>query len=442
MSIVPRAISNWWWQRYLRRNATSWDDLQNFPKLRPDQQRKELGERLLRQIRYFGARADALPEWREASRIESVDDLWRIWPDLPIIKKDDLRHRFPAAEMAQRFNLSGQANCTGGSTGEPVHFFHDTQMMKSILAAVTFSAIHMGWTPGMPTIVIWGSERDVKKQTTLRNRIHGKLRNQILVDGYNLSDKTVERVFANLNSGPVAMFGFTSMLEFVARRALETNREVRPGVVRTAWNGGETLFAEQSELFRRVFKVPLLNRYGGRELSVMACQFEPATPLHVLRPWLFAEIVNDQGRPASAGEIGRLLWTSTICRGTPFLRYDVEDLGNFRASDQSESGISGIHELHGRVGGMLTLPGGKKISNLYWNHFFKEIGEVAQFQVILRKDGALQILLRGDGFSPHRETHVRGLLAHFLGATQFQLQWVKSIPRTKEGKLLQVYREV
>ena len=119
MSIVPRAISNWWWQRYLRRNATSWDDLQNFPKLRPDQQRKELGERLLRQIRYFGARADALPEWREASRIESVEDLWRISPDLPIIKKDDLRHRFPAAEMAQRFNLSGQANCTGGSTGNP-----------------------------------------------------------------------------------------------------------------------------------------------------------------------------------------------------------------------------------------------------------------------------------------------------------------------------------
>ena len=152
---------------------------------------------------------------------------------------------------------------------------------------MTFSAIHMGWTPGMPTIVIWGSERDVKKQTTLRNRVHGKLRNQILVDGYNLSDKTVERVFANLNSGPVAMFGFTSMLEFVARRALETNREVRPGVVRTAWNGGETLFAEQSELFRRVFKVPLLNRYGGRELSVMACQFEPATPLHLAAPVAF-----------------------------------------------------------------------------------------------------------------------------------------------------------
>ena len=262
------------------------------------------------------------------------------------------------------------------------------------------------------------------------------------MDGYNLSDHTVNRVFSHLGSGPVAMFGFTSMLEFVARRALETKREVRPGTVRTAWNGGETLFSGQSELFRQAFKVPLFNRYGGRELSVMACQFEEGQPLQVMRPWLFLEILDSHGRPAAPGEIGRLVWTSTVCRGTPFLRYDVEDLGNFRAADSNESGISAIHELHGRVGGMLELPGGKKISNLYWNHFFKEIKEVAQFQVILRKDGSLRILLRGDGFPPERDRVVRGLLAHFLGDTQFHLQWVESIPRTKEGKLVQAYREV
>lgn len=440
--MVPQAISSLWWKRYLRRNATSWDDLDRFPQLRPDEQRKQLGERLLRQIRYFGARADALPEWREAARIDNPEDLWRIWPDLPVVAKDDLRNRFPAAEMGRRFGVPGRANCTGGSTGEPVHFFHDAEMIRRILAAVTFSAIRMGWVPGMPTIIVWGSERDVKKQTTFRNRVHGRLRNQFLVDGYNLSDLTVERVFSHIGNGPVAMFGFTSMLEFVARRALETMREIQPGAVRTAWNGGETLFSQQSELFRQAFKVPLFNRYGGRELSVMACQFQEGHPLQVLRPWLFLEILDSRGRPAAPGEIGRLVWTSTICRGTPFLRYDVEDLGTFRAADSNESGISAIDELHGRVGGMLELPGGKKISNLYWNHFFKEIKEVAQFQVILRKDGSLQILLRGDGFSQERDTAVRGLLAHFLGNTQFDLKWVESIPRTKEGKLVQVYREV
>ncbi|MGB8061900.1 MAG: hypothetical protein WCF26_08400 [Candidatus Sulfotelmatobacter sp.] len=439
--MIPQAISSLWWRRYLKRSATSWTDLSHFPQLRPDEQRRELGERLLRQIRYFGTRADALPEWREAARIDNPEDLLRIWPDLPVITKNDLRNRFPAAEIGRRFNLAGQANCTGGSTGEPVHFFHDVEMIRHIAAAVTFSSIRMGWQAGMPTIIVWGSERDVKKATTLRNRVHGYLRNESLVDGYNLSDDTVERVLRSIGRTPVAIYGFTSMLEFVARRVLETKREVRPGRVRAAWNGGEMLFSEQSEIFRQAFKVPLFNRYGGRELSVMACQFTEGGPLNVMRPWLFVEVLNDRGRPAAPGEIGRLVWTSTVCRGTPFLRYDVEDCGTFRECDSNESGVTAIESLHGRVGGMLELPGQRKISNLYWNHFFKEVKEVAQFQVILRKDGRLRILLRGNGFSEEREATVRGLLAHFLGDTPVDLEWVERIPRTKEGKLVQAYRE-
>jgi phenylacetate-coenzyme A ligase PaaK-like adenylate-forming protein len=440
--MIPRAISSLWWSRYLRRNATSWGDLDRFPLLPPDEQRKQLGERLLRQIRYFGSRADALPEWREAARIENSDDLLRKWPDLPVITKKDLHNRFPAEEIGRRFKIPGQANCTGGSTGEPVHFFHDAEMVRSIAAAVTFSSIRMGWRPGMPTIVVWGSERDVKKETTRRNRVHGWLRNQFLVDGYNLSDDTVERVCSHIGRGAVAIYGFTSMLEFVSRRVLETNRQVRAGAVRVAWNGGEMLSPEQSELFRQAFGVPLFNRYGGRELSVMACQFTEGGPLNVIRPWLYLEILNDRGRPAAPGEIGRLVWTSTVCRGTPFLRYDVEDVGTFRACDSNESGITAIDTLHGRIGGVLALPGGRKISNLYWNHFFKEIKEVAQFQVILRKDDSLRILLRGEGFSQEREQAVRGLLGHFLGNMPVQFEWVEKVPLTKEGKLVQAYREV
>jgi phenylacetate-CoA ligase len=437
--MIPRALSSLWWRRYLRRNANSWSDLESFPHLPPDAQRKEIGERLLKQIHYFGSRADALPEWREAARINNAEDLLQIWPHLPILTKNDLRHRFPAAEIGRRFKIPGQSNCTGGSTGEPVHFFHDKEMLRSILATNTFSSVSMGWLPGMPTVIVWGSERDVKKQTTLRNRMHARLRNQFLVDSYTLSDETVERVCALIGRGPVAIYGFTSMLEFVARRVLETGQQIRPGMVRVAWNGGEMLFPEQSELFRQAFGVPIFNRYGGRELGVMACQFSEAAALHVMRPRLFLEVLNDSGRPVAPGEIGRLVWTSTICRGTPFLRYDVEDLGTFR--DSNESGVVAIETIQGRIGGILELPGGLRINNLYWNHVFKEVKEVKQFQVILRKDCSLKILLRGDGFSPQRDAAVRALLAHFLGNVPVHFQWVEEVPRTKEGKLVQVYRE-
>ena len=181
--------------------------------------------------------------------------------------------------------------------------------------------------------------------------------------------------------------------------------------------------------------MPLFNRYGGRELSVMACQFAEDQPLHVLRPWLFLEILDGRGRPAVPGEVRRLVWTSTVCRGTPFLRYDVEDLGTFRDFDSNESGITAIHELPGRVGGMLELPGGRKISNLYWNHFVKDIHEVAQFQVILRKDGSLQILLRGDGFSQERDGVVRDCSPISWVIPGLISNGYSNIPRTQGGEI-------
>jgi hypothetical protein len=104
---------------------------------------------------------------------------------------------------------------------------------------------------------------------------------------------------------------------------------VAPGSVRTAWNGGEMLSEEQADIFRSAFHRSLLNRYGGRELSTMACQYTDGGRLVVLRPWLMVDVVNEQGKPAAPGESGRLLWTSTVWRGTPLLRYEVEDWDTF-----------------------------------------------------------------------------------------------------------------
>src|SRR5438270_1544082 len=160
MSLVSRL----WWRRYLHRNACPWDELTLFQELAPDQQRAQLARRLLSQVQYFGKRDDALPEWREAARITDPNELWRIWPQLPVVTKQTLNDQFQPDEIRQRFGCQGRADSTGGSTGEPTHFFHDTQMLRAITAQVTYSMLGMGWRPGMPIISVWGSERDIGKQ--------------------------------------------------------------------------------------------------------------------------------------------------------------------------------------------------------------------------------------------------------------------------------------
>ena len=257
-----------------------------------------------------------------------------------------------------------------------------------------------------------------------------------------MTRQTVERVLSLIRRHqPVAMYGFTAMLEFVAREALAMDACPSPGSVYLAWNGGEMLFPEQSEIFQRAFGVPILNLYGGREIPAIACQNKVNGPLHITRPWNFIELVDEHGKPVGPNEPGRVICTSTICRGTPFLRYEVGDLADFDTPDCDESGIRALRHIQGRIASIVVLPNGKQIQNIYWNHLMKEFTEVRQFQIVIKNDGKLLFLLKGEGFSANHESELRKILQDFLGELPVQIEWVESIPLTRQGKLVQVVRE-
>jgi phenylacetate-coenzyme A ligase PaaK-like adenylate-forming protein len=424
------------------RVKAAWEDLERFHTLSPREARYEMASRLVAQVRHFGARADALPQWRDAATITDPERLLEVWSSLPILTKGDLKTKFHPARISAEFGVNGLAGSTGGSTGEPTPYLHDESMLGAMTAACLYSRWQAGWRPGMPTICVWGSERDIGKSLTLRGKISRQLQREWFVDGYSLDATTVDRVLKFVSRHPkVALFGFTSMLEFVAREVVRNGWQPPRGKVRTAWNGGEMLFEDQSDLFERAFGVPILNFYGGRELSAMAYQPVGAAGLRVLRPLMFVEIVDEDGRAVPPGEPGRLIWTSTVCRGTPFLRYDIGDMASYDVGGIDESGIFHLHQLHGRKGGTLKLPNGKIISCLFWNHFFKDYSEVEQFQVALAANRQINLRLKGTPFQPQRENELRQVLGNFLGHVPISISWMNKIPLSPQGKLLQVIEE-
>ncbi|HYW07839.1 MAG TPA: AMP-binding protein [Longimicrobium sp.] len=419
-----------------------WRGLDAFPRLGVAARRRRMGELLLEQVRYFGTREDSLPEWREAARCADPEALWEMWPSLPVVTKRDLQTRFHPRELVAR-GVVGSPSSTGGSTGEPTPFLHDPAMLSAGAAALFYSRRKMGWRPGMPVVAVWGSERDIGKYQSWQRKAIAGLQNLHMVDGYVLDQRTVDRVLDLLaRVRGAAVYGFTSMLEYVAREALKRGDERVAGRVRAAWNGGEMLFPEQSALFQAAFGVPILNFYGGRELSAMAYQPGAGLPLRVLRPLLFVEVVDDGGRAVPPGVPGRLLWTSTVCRGTPFLRYDVGDLGVYDEAGRDESGIHTLAELQGREAGLVKLGDGRTINCLYWNHLFKEFPEVEQFQVAWKSaEPRMELRLRGTPFGDGREADLRRIARLVLGDTPLSVKWMERIPLTAQGKLLQVVRE-
>jgi phenylacetate-CoA ligase len=435
-------LSKFIWQAYRTFAARPIGELDRFAGLAPALQRYEIAQRLLAQLRYFGSRADALPQWREAMRIRDPEELWNIWPSLPVMTKSQLNARFEPVEMQRRFGLRGRINATGGSTGEPTRFFLDTPMLRASRGAHLYSRLKMGWRPGMPTIVVWGSDRDIGKQSRLFPRMAQKIYRNRLIPGFEIGAKEVREILATMRSeGPVAIYGYSSLLQYLAERTLADGAQIPRGRVATAWNGGEMLYDYQVQTFRRAFGVPVLNRYGGRELSVTAFQESEEAPLRVLRPWIFLEIVDDSGKTVAPGETGRLLLTSTICRGTPFLRYEVGDLGSYRATDSDESGISRIATLDGRNAGSIRLNDGRTVSSIYWNHLLKDYPEVNQFQVRVKPRGQLSLVLVGKGFSEDRSDQLKAVLRLVWKEQPVDLIWTRAIPRSAQGKLAQVVHE-
>jgi phenylacetate-CoA ligase len=437
-----------YWRRYERQCdipgvARTIDD---FRRRAPDDGRRLLAARLREQLRYFAARNDALPAWRDAARIEDLDALWEAWPSLPILTKTDLRERFSARALRAQ-GVEGQFSSTGGSTGEPTTFIHDAASVHRMNAIIHVARLGFGWRPGMPTICVWGAQRDIGQGLAGYRRVRHDLTNRLArlreVDGFALTDETARRVHDQLLATPggAAIYGFSSMLDHVARVVRERGWEVPAGLVRVAWNGGEMLHEEQVTRFRDVFGVPILNCYGGRELGTMAAQLEAGGPLHLARPYVFLELIGDDGAPVAPGEPGRVVVTSTEGRGTPFLRYDIGDVGTCSAGGVDSSGVTRLDALLGRAGSVLRLPNGATVSNNYWNHLFKELDEVAQFQVRLRVDGSLCLNFVGRPFGETREAWLRNVLGAFLGPMPIEIAWVDAIPPTRLGKRLQVVVE-
>jgi phenylacetate-CoA ligase len=434
-----------YWQRYRRQYDVDGveDTIAAFRHETPAEARRGLAGRLRDQVRYFARRPDALPEWREAAAIADLDELWRVWPTLPILTKRDLQSRFSARALKAR-EVDGIPDATGGSTGEPTTFIHDAAFKRTTGAITFLTRQALGWRPGLPTVCVWGAQRDIGQGLTgwrkLRHAITSGASRLHEVDGFALTDDTARRVYDRLRAvGPgAAIYGFGSMLEHVARVVQRERWPVPRGLVGVAWNGGEMLYPEQGQLFESVFGVPILDYYGGRELGTIAAQHIAGGPLHIVRPYIFLELVGDDGLPVAPGQPGRVVLTSTACRGTPFLRYDVGDLATASADAIDDAGIARLDALLGRTSSVLHLPNGATVHNIYWNHLFKEFDEVTQFQVRLKPDGSIALSFVGRGFGEQREAGLRSTLASFLGAIPVQIAWVDAIPATRLGKRLQV----
>ena len=202
----------------------------------------------------------------------------------------------------------------------------------------------------------------------------------------------------------------------------------------------EVLEDEDRLVLERVFGCRVFNRYGCREVSVIASECDAHSGLHVMAEGLYVEIETPNG-PAKPGESGSILVTDLLNHAMPLIRYRIGDIGSWAAGTCScGRHLPRLERVAGRVTDFLVGEGGKLVSGTCLTIFIvgkrPSLGQVQIHQHQL--DRVVYKMCPGPGYDPVADgKYLRDATREFFGeGVSAEVEIVDDLPRLPSGKFL------
>jgi phenylacetate-CoA ligase len=387
------------------------DDLEQSQWLSPDRladlQWQRIGDLLAHA-------ATHVPYYRQAMRDQGltpdgiVDE--RSLARMPILERKTVRQEGQRLLAENIPSKRLQRNRTGGSTGEPLHFFNDTQEAGHVYAAFWRSERWCGARIGERQAYLWGADFDLAPYQSLMGRLKTWASNYLMLPAWELSrDNATELWHKLVRFRPGLLIGYAGALyEWSRLLSAERMGAECMGAERTRYQqhpvpelkgiiaSAETLFPHWRQAIEQTFGVPVYNRYAGRDTKFVAQECSEHSGLHVAAENCYLEIVRDD-QPAKPGELGEIVVTLLHNWAMPFIRYRTGDLGvQGEGLCSCNRGLPMLASVDGRVQDVLRTAGGKLISGLLFAHLMKDCPEVKEFQVHQTALDELIILLVTD----------------------------------------------
>jgi phenylacetate-coenzyme A ligase PaaK-like adenylate-forming protein len=363
----------------------------------------------------------------EPGRMRSVEDIER----LPILDKKTIRlaGRGMLSEAVPESALT--ANASGGSTGSPLQFFVDDRYLKASKLTTPSFDMWTGWRRGEPVALLWGAPTDIARSQVRREKIRLELQNRFLIDAFEVSDETLARAVDQLQRRrPALVIAYASAAYLVARYM--KNRGVRlVNPPRAVISSAEVLWPHYRTLIESQFGCKVHNRYGSREVGLMAMECDHGT-MHINE----ADVLVEVEEPDASG-VGPLLVTQLNNYGFPFIRYRIGDLGKVGRGDCGcGRALSVLTGLKGRTSDHIVAPDGTIIHGEWFTHLFYEVEGVALFT--FRQTGPARYVFevqRDGGFEAERFDHAVDAARDKLGGSaQVDVVFVERFEASPSGK--------
>ncbi|MEY4589420.1 MAG: capsular polysaccharide biosynthesis protein CapK [Pseudomonadota bacterium] len=337
---------------------------------------------LSRMLRY--AKNNSAYYARRLNGVDSVDDFSAV----PFLTKQLLISDFHDICVP---NIKGVSlKTTGGSTGEPVKLFKNSDALARERAATWRSYSWAGIGIGDKQARFWGvphAEREAKKAQLI-----DFISNRMRLSAFDLTSKTLEHYYRKLlRFKPKYLYGYVSVIrrfcEYIQERQLGPIPSLQ-AVITTS----EILTQADKLFIENICNVRVFNEYGCGEVGSIAHQCEYGN-MHIMADNLLVEIVDAHGNPAVTGEV---VVTDFFNYATPLIRYK---LGDF-ASISNEvcgcgRGLPILQGIYGRAYDIVKTQAGKSIHPEALIYVFEALQQkyqaFSQFQIIQKKINQLEI---------------------------------------------------
>jgi phenylacetate-CoA ligase len=379
-------------------------------------------------VRHAAAR---VPFYRElyatqgigAASVTTVEDL----PRLPIVTKAQLRAAGDAVMSLdaprRRVKIS-----TSGSSGEPFEFFIDNaydqwrkaqylraylcggrRLRDKVLRLTALPQQRMSW---------------ISRLGLLRER-----QISCAADPARIAE-------AWQALAPEVLQGYPSSLRALANYCRERGQSLRP-TPRLVFTDSELLTPDTHALLEQQFHAPVLDVFGTFETDNIAFQCATGSGYHIASDCAVIEIVHD-GKPVPPGEQGEIVVTVLANRTTPFIRYNLRDIGRLLPQPcQCGLPFPLLIGLQGRADDLIVLEGGGRRTAMdVLGRLDHSAAAVRHFQLRQLRLGVFELLIvPSNSYKAADGEQLTSAIAATLGNAQVTVRITEAITPDRSGKL-------
>jgi len=357
---------------------------------------------------------------------------------IPYLTKADIQN-YREQLIARTYSRESLVpDSSGGSTGKPTCFFKDLVRHQIRRADQIRHDRWCGWDMGEKFVTLWGAQREFEKTPSLKERLVERYLYRVF--GFNAFDITEQKVLEYLEElhriRPTMIIAYANVAflfaNIIQKHGIDLSRLKLKGLISSA----ETLTEEKREAIESAFGCKVLNRYGSREVGLIASECPTQEGLHINAENVLVEIRNG-GRDADAGELGEIIVTDLWNYGMPFVRYQMGDVGVRSASACScGRGLPLLKEVTGRVSDFIVDTSGGLVHGEYFTHLFYGLTGIEQFQLIQEERERITLkILPSASYQPHVLEPVIAKIKLCLGdAVQVNVQLSDSSMIETSGK--------